>query len=195
MPRPLRGNAILIATLLVSALTVTTLGIARLLLRQADQERMSGQLLGAQAHACNMRAYADYARAIGEGTEPLPAAAPVAPVAVTFTDVPDLSPTLPPNPAMPGPSPTPEPVPNLAQVVVLREAFPTVDPGVPASARRVVEVRFSCSIRARSGGGPVDQVSRMLRTEFEEVDVQGGGGPGGSPKRLTTRILEGGGGL
>lgn len=186
MPRPARGNAILIATILVSALTVTTLGVSRLLMRRLDQERVSGQLLGAQAHACNMRAYAEYARALALVPATLPAAV-VPAVTVTFADLPDPGAPLTSSPAPPGPSPTPEPAANTA-VTVLREVLEARADMVGGNVlRRIVRIRFSCSIRTRADNGEVGQVSRSLLTEFETVPIQGS-----ANSRITSRIVDGG---
>jgi hypothetical protein len=185
MPRPPRGNAILIATILVSAMTVTTLGVSRMLMRRLDQERVSGQLLGAQAHACNMRAYAEYAHLVASASASLPTAV-VSPVSVAFADMPDLTAALSSSPAAPGPSPTPEPA-GLATASVLREVVEARTDQVGSNVvRRIVRIRFSCSLRTRQDNSEVGQVSRSLLTEFESVPIQGAG------TRVTTRIVDGG---
>ncbi|MEB3204378.1 MAG: hypothetical protein VKP57_06725 [Candidatus Sericytochromatia bacterium] len=185
MPRPPRGNAILIATILVSAMTVTTLGVSRMLMRRLDQERVSGQLLGAQAHACNMRAYAEYARLVASAPASLPTAV-VAPVPVVFADMPDLTAALTSSPAPSGPSPTPEPA-GMATASVLREIVEARTDQVGSNVvRRILRVRFSCSLRTRQDNSQVGQVSRSLLTEFESVPIQGAG------TRVTTRIIDGG---
>ncbi|MBM3259720.1 MAG: hypothetical protein FJY99_08250 [Candidatus Sericytochromatia bacterium] len=185
MLRPPRGNAILIATILVSAMTVTTLGVSRMLMRRLDQERVSGQLLGAQAHACNMRAYAEYARLVASAPASLPTAV-VAPVPVVFADMPDLTAPLTSSPAPAGPSPTPEPV-GVATASVLREIVDATTEQVGSNVvRRIVRIRFSCSLRTRQDNSEVGQVSRSLLTEFESVPIQGGG------TRVTARIVDGG---
>lgn len=189
MPRPARGNAILIATILVSALTVTTLGVSRLLMRRLDQERVSGQLLGAQVHACNMRAYAEYARALALVPATLPAAV-VPAVTMSFTDLLDPGALLTSSPAPAAASPTPEPIPptSTTSVTVLREVVEARADMVGGNVvRRIVRIRFSCSIRTRADNGEVGQVSRSLLTEFETVPIQGS-----ANSRITSRIVDGG---